>query len=326
MKALVTGAAGFIGSHLVDELLRRGYQVIGIDNFSTGIPMYLESAELSGSFEIHQCDILDLASLANHMVGVEIVYHMAANADIRGGTQNTRYDLDQNTIGTYNVVEAMRLSGSAKRICFASSAAALGEPTVFPTPEDLAVPVQTSLYGASKMAGEGLIAAYCNAFGIEGYCFRFVSLLGPRYPHGHVYDFVERLRSDPSVLNILGDGTAQKSYLHIDDCVKALMLVCEDVRPARETSNRFDVYHLGMEEFIQVSDSAKLIASELGLHPEFVFGEGLRGWVGDNPFVFLDVAKIKNLGWRPTHTIKGSIQETARWLSDNPWIFKERSK
>jgi len=139
-----------------------------------------------------------------------------------------------------------------------------------------------------------------------------------------VYDFVEKLRADPSKLQILGDGKAQKSYLHIYDCVQALMLVCEDLRPEKDTSNRFDVYHLGMEEFIQVADSAKLIASEMRLNPEFILGQGLRGWVGDNPFVFLDVTKIKNLGWSPTHTIKGSIQETARWLCDNSWIFEER--
>ena len=325
MKALVTGAAGFIGSHIVDELLKRGYEVVGFDDFSTGIERYLEDANKNSRFNCIIGDILDLELIGKHMDGVDIVYHMAANADIRGGTENTMCDLQQNTIGTYNVLESMRLSGSAKRICFASSAAALGEPSVFPTPENLANPIQTSLYGASKMAGEGLISAYCNAFDIEGYCFRFVSLLGPRYPHGHVYDFVKKLINDPSKLEILGDGTAEKSYLHIEDCISALMLICEEKRPAKGSSLGFEIFHLGMEEFIQVSDSAKLIASQLGVSPKYEFGEGKRGWVGDNPFVLLDISKIKDFGWSPRHTIKASIKETTEWLRMNDWIFEDRS-
>ena len=325
MKALVTGAAGFIGSYIVDELLKRGYEVVGIDNFSTGISRYLEKAKNNQKFTLIEGDILDIEILKKSMEGVNVVYHMAANADIRGGTANTSYDLEQNTIGTYNVLESIRLSRSANRICFASSAAALGEPDIFPTPENLPNPLQTSLYGASKMAGEGLISAYCNAFDIEGYCFRFVSLLGPRYPHGHVFDFVKKLIQDPTKLDILGDGTAKKSYLHINDCISALMLVCEDLRPAIDKTHSFEIYNLGMEEFIEVSRSAQLIATELGLKPIFKFGEGKRGWVGDNPFVFLDVNKIKNLGWRPSYTIENSITETANWLIQNKWIFNVRN-
>lgn len=325
MKALVTGSAGFIGSYVCEELLDRGYSVIGVDNFSTGIPKYLEKAKLSKKFINHEIDILDLNGLKEKMNDIDIVYHMAANADIRGGTKNTRFDLEQNTIGTYNVLEAMRCSKYTKRICFASSAAALGEPKDFPTPENLPNAVQTSLYGASKMAGEGLISAFCNAFNFEGYCFRFVSLLGPRYPHGHVFDFVKKLINDPSRLDILGDGTAQKSYLHIDDCISALMLVCEDLRPAKMYQHPFEIYNLGMEEFIEVSKSAKLIVKELGLTPDFYFGEGRRGWIGDNPFVLLDISKIKKLGWMPSHTIEESIKETANWLIKNDWIFNERT-
>lgn len=325
MKALVTGAAGFIGSHIVDELLNRGYEVIGFDNFSTGIMRYLEDANKNSRFSCIRGDILDFELIKKQIHGVDIVYHMAANADIRGGTENTMCDLEQNTIGTYNVLESMRLSKNAKRICFASSAAALGEPSVFPTPENLANPIQTSLYGASKMAGEGLISAYCNAFNLEGYCFRFVSLLGPRYPHGHVFDFVKKLNEDPKKLNILGDGTAEKSYLHIDDCISALMLVCEELRPAKNLLNGFDVFHLGMEEYIRVSESAKLIAKELGMEPKFIFGQGKRGWIGDNPFVFLDVTKIKKLGWSSTKTIEQSIKETTNWLNNNKWIFDKRN-
>lgn len=324
MKALVTGSSGFIGSHIVDELLKRGYEVVGLDNMSTGISRYLNDARNNKLYRDEFLDLLNFNQLKSVMDGVDIVYHMAANADIRGGTENTFLDLEQNIIATYNVLEAMRLSKTAKRICFASSAAALGEPSIFPTPENIPIPSQTSLYGASKMAGEGLISAYCNAFDIEGYCFRFVSLLGPRYPHGHVFDFVKKLREDARQLNILGDGTAKKSYLHIDDCISALMLICEDIRPSRQKSGKFDVYHLGMEEFIEVKESAKLIATELNLMPRYIFGEGKRGWIGDNPFVFLDVSKIKKLGWKPKNTIEASIKQTAKWLNENNWIFVER--
>ena len=324
MKALVTGASGFIGSHIVDELLSRGYEVTGVDNLSTGIERYLDNAKKNSNYKDINLDLLDFNGLLPLMNEIDVVYHMAANADIRGGTLNTRVDLEQNILVTYNVLESMRRSGTAKRICFASSAASLGEPEIFPTPEEIPIPRQTSLYGASKMAGEGLIAAYCNAFGLEGYCFRFVSLLGPRYPHGHVFDFVKKLRNDSTKLEILGDGTAQKSYLHIKDCIDALMLVCEDARPAKNKDGSFEVFHLGMEEFIEVRNSAKIIATEMGLTPIFEFGEGKRGWVGDNPFVFLDVSKIKALGWKPTHTIDESIKETTKWLVNNSWIFKER--
>lgn len=324
MKALVTGSSGFIGSHIVDELLRRDFNVIGFDNLSTGVQRYLDNARKDKRFSEVESDILNFQDICKYMKGVDIVFHMAANADIRGGTENTKIDIEQNTIGTYNVLEAMRLSNTAKRICFASSAAALGEPSSFPTPEDLPNPIQTSLYGASKMACEGLVSAYCNAFDMEGYCFRFVSLLGPRYPHGHIFDFIKKLKKDPSKLEILGDGTAQKSYLHINDCISALMLICEDLRPAKDLENSFEIYNLGTEEYIEVSKSAKLIVSELGLEPDFHFGDSKRGWVGDNPFVFLDISKIKNVGWRPTHNIEESIKETTNWLIQNEWIFDER--
>ena len=323
-KVLVTGSSGFIGSHLVDTLLERGHSVIGFDNMSTGVGSFMSGALGHKEFTFIQGDILNLEALRTAVHDVDVVYHLAANADIRGGIENTRRDLEQNTIGTYNVLESMRLSNRARRICFASSAAAIGEPREFPTPEHLACPSQTSLYGASKMAGEGLISAFANAFGIEAYCFRFVSLLGPRYPHGHVYDFVRKLKENPGRLEILGDGTAKKSYLHIFDCISALMMVVQDIRPAEEAQHPFAVYNLGLDESIEVRESARLISAALDLKPLHIYGKGQRGWIGDNPIVLLDTAKIRSLGWKPVHSIEESITQTAQWLADNEWLFKER--
>jgi len=323
LKCLVTGAAGFIGSHLTDALLARGHRVVGLDNMSTGQERFLENARRSDLFTLAIGDVLDTPKLLAAMLDVDVVYHMAANADIRGGVASPRKDIEQNTMATFEVLEAMRQAGS-RQIVFASSAAVLGEPDVFPTPEHCPIPAQTSLYGASKMAGEGLISSYCESYGFEGYAFRFVSLLGPRYPHGHVFDFVKQLLDDPANLRILGNGSQRKSYLHVEDCVRALIHICEEIRPANRPSKRFEVYHLGVPEACFVSDSARWICDEMGLDPKFDFGTGDRGWIGDNPVVLLDVRKALSTGWRPTYSIESSIRQTVRWLLEHRWIFETR--
>ncbi len=323
MKYFVTGAAGFIGSHITDRLLSQGHTVVGFDNFSTGQRPFLEMALTYSTFSLVEGDLLDADSITNAITGCDAVIHFAANADIRGGLASPRKDLEQNTIATFNLLEAMRESG-VKRILFASSAAALGEPDVFPTPETCSIPDQTSLYGASKMACEGLISSYCEGFGFEGYVYRFVSILGPRYPHGHVYDFVKQLLADPTRLSIIGDGSPKKSYLHVHDCVNAVLMTGDQLRTAQSKPNRFQVYHLGAPEYCQVKDSAGWICSTMGLNPELHFGKGNRGWVGDNPFVFLDVSKIMETGWKPAYSIRESIQDTVKWLTSNPWIFTSR--
>lgn len=323
MKYVVTGCAGFIGSSLVDRLLGEGHSVIGVDNMSTGMPEFLAVARCNNRFRFVQGDLIDSGFLLEILVGVDAVYHFAANADIRGGLHHPRKDLEQNTLVTFNVLEAMRQAG-VTRIVFSSTAAALGEPEVFPTPEACAIPTQTSLYGASKMACEGLIAAYCEGYGFEGYAFRFVSVLGPRYPHGHVFDFVRQLRENPEQLRVLGDGQQRKSYLHVEDCLDALLLIGEKMRPAKDSRHRFEVYHLGVPDYCRVVESAGWICAELGLAPRLEFTGGERGWVGDNPFVFLDVRKAMATGWAPKRGIEQSVRETARWLIANPWIFQRR--
>jgi UDP-glucose 4-epimerase len=323
MRYVVTGAAGFIGSSLVDRLLSHGHSVIGVDNLSTGLREFIVNAQSNSKFTFIEGDLLDPSLLSTILPGTDAVFHLAANADIRGGLEHPRKDLEQNTLVTFNVLEAMRQAG-VRRIAFSSTAAALGEPEVFPTPESCAIPSQTSLYGASKMACEGLISSYCEGYGFEGYAFRFVSLLGPRYPHGHVFDFVRKLREDPRRLLILGDGQQRKSYLHIEDCLDAMLLICEEKRTAKGARRRFQVYHLGVPSYCRVIESAGWISAELGLQPKFEFSGGERGWIGDNPFVFLDVSKAMATGWVPKRNIEHSVRETTRWLSDNSWIFDKR--
>lgn len=318
----ITGGAGFIGSNLADRLLAQGHHVVVYDNFSTGQREFIAPALGHAACRLVEGDVLDSKALSAAMEGADIVFHFAANADIRGGLDNPRRDLEQNTIATFNVLEAMR-ENQISRIAFASSAAALGEPSIFPTPEDCPVPIQTSLYGASKMACEGLISSYCEGFGFEGYLFRFVSLLGERYPHGHVIDFYRSLRDDPTSLRILGDGTQRKSYLHVRDCISAMLGVVGN-RTALDSKHRVEVYNLGIPSFIEVADSAKWICEHLGIDPTFEFTGGERGWVGDNPFVFLDVSKMRATGWEPEFSIRESIIATVDWLAANPWLLERR--
>jgi UDP-glucose 4-epimerase len=317
MRCFVTGCAGFIGSTLVDRLLRDGHSVVGYDNFATGQRSFLQEAAASSHFSLVEGDTTDLDCLRRAMDGTEIVFHLAANADVRFGTQHPRKDLEQNTIATWTVLEAMR-TASVKQIAFASTGSVYGEAVVIPTPEDAPFPIQTSLYGASKLAAEGLIQAYCAGFGLRGLIFRFVSILGERYTHGHVFDFYAQLRDHPDVLYVLGDGSQRKSYLYVQDCIDAVMMAV--ARAPADVS----IYNLGTDEYCQVNDSIAWICGQLGLNPRRVYSGGDRGWVGDNPFIFLDCARIRSLGWRPKLNIRESVVRTVRYLEQHPWILEAR--
>lgn len=318
MKVLVTGAAGFIGSNLADRLLDDGHEVVGYDNFSTGQRRFLEAAMVSPRFRLVEGDLMDLDALKPVMSGVEMVFHLAANADVRFGTEHPRRDLEQNTIVTYNVLEAMRANG-ARRIAFSSTGSVYGEAKVIPTPEDAPFPIQTSLYGASKLAGESLIAAYCEGFGFQGIVFRFVSILGERYTHGHVFDFYKKLRADPMKLPILGNGKQRKSYLYIQDCIDGILLVVE------KAASKFEVYNLGTNDYCELNDSIGWICGHLGVDPVRNYSGGDRGWIGDNPFIFLDTAKIRGLGWEPRLSIREGIVRTVRYLETNSWVIEARA-
>ncbi|MBI4963603.1 MAG: NAD-dependent epimerase/dehydratase family protein [Desulfomonile tiedjei] len=317
MKVMVTGGAGFIGSHLVDELARRGTQVSVYDNLSTGFRRYLEPAMKTGRVQLIQGDILDSAGLAEAMAGASMVFHLAANADVRGGIKDTFVDLEQNVMGTHRVLEAMRKVG-ATEIVFTSSATVYGEPDRFPTPEDYA-PLQTSLYGASKLSAEAIIQAYCEYFGIRSLAFRFVSWIGERYSHGVVYDFVNKLREDPTKLEILGDGKQRKSYLHVEDGVRGIFLALERIPEPKSVIN------LGHVEYMNVTDLADIVCEEMGLkNVSYHYTGGVRGWLGDSPFVHLDISKISQAGFRPLISIEEGIRRTVCYLLDNPWLLNAR--
>jgi UDP-glucose 4-epimerase len=320
-RIFVTGAAGFIGSNLVDHLLAAGRQVIGWDNFSTGQGRFIEAA--SAHCRLIEGDNLDLDGLTRAMAGCDTVFHLAANADVRFGLEHPSKDLHQNTIATFNVLEAMRANGIA-RIAFSSTGSVYGEATVFPTPEDAPFPVQTSLYAASKVAGEGMIQAYCEGFGFEGYIFRFVSILGERYTHGHVFDFYKQLVDHPGRLTVLGDGHQRKSYLYVKDCLNAMLRVMT-LETAAKAKHRCQVYNLGADEFCTVRDSISWICGHLRVDPKLEFTGGERGWVGDNPFIYLETKKIRNTGWQNELTIQAAVLRTLDWLSANTWVFEKRT-
>jgi UDP-glucose 4-epimerase len=321
-KVFITGAAGFIGSSLTDRLLADGKAVVGWDNFSTGQEKFIEGARKNPRFSIIRGDNLDLATLTQAMAGCDFVFHLAANADVRFGTDNPRKDFEQNTTAAFNVLESMRANG-IKRIGFSSTGSVYGEATIIPTPEDAPFPIQTSLYGASKVAGESMIAAYAEGFGFEAYIFRFVSILGERYTHGHIFDFHQQLTEHPTWLKVLGDGTQRKSYLYVQDCIDAVLHVTR-LGTAREAKHRTQIYNLGAPEYVQVRDSIGFIGGALGLKPELRYTGGDRGWIGDNPFIFLDTKKIQSTGWKPKLTIEQGIVKTLRWLEANRWIYELR--
>lgn len=315
---LITGCAGFIGSTLVDRLLDNGNQVTGIDNFSTGQRKFVEEAMKHPNFRLIEMDLLELDALKLAFSGAEAVFHLAANADVRFGIEHPRKDLEQNTIVTYNVLEAMR-ANKIKKIAFSSTGSVYGEATVIPTPEDGPFPIQTSLYGASKAAGEGLISAYCEGFGFQSWIFRFVSILGERYTHGHVFDFYRRLKTDASFLPVLGNGKQRKSYLYVQDCIDAILLAME------KATDKVNIFNLGVDEYYEVNDSIAWICKELGVQPELKYSGGDRGWVGDNPFIFLETKKIRSLGWTPKVNIREGVIKTVEYLRANEWVFEERS-
>ncbi|MCL2661742.1 MAG: NAD-dependent epimerase/dehydratase family protein [Oscillospiraceae bacterium] len=318
MKYFITGGAGFIGSSLADKLSDDpANQVIIYDNMSTGFSEFIEALSDKVNVKVIYGDVLDEQKLNESIIGSDFVFHLSANADVRFGLMHPKRDLEQNTIATHNVLEAMRLGG-VNKIAFSSTGSVYGEAPVIPTPEDCPFPVQTSLYASSKLAGEALISSYCEGFGFTGYIFRFVSILGERYTHGHVFDFYRQLMNNPNELKVLGNGKQRKSYLYIEDCINAMMTIINN------TSDKVNIYNLGTDEYCEVNNSIQWICEYLGINPKLDYTGGERGWVGDNPFIFLDCGKLKDLGWKAELSIKEAVIKTVQYIEKNTWIYDRR--
>lgn len=315
-RILVTGCAGFIGSNLVDQLLKQGFNVFGVDNLSTGRIEFLKEAQCNVNFCFNELDLTNSSNLNDYMADIKVdeVFHLAANADVRFGLNHPMKDLEQNTYVTFNILEGMRKSGVSK-IYFASTGSVYGEAPIIPTPENCPFPVQTSLYGASKLACEGLISAYCVGYNFTGVVFRFVSILGERYTHGHVFDFYSKLKSNKKYLEVLGNGKQRKSYLYVKDCIDAMLSV------RKFNHQGYEVYNLGTDDTCTVSDSVRWITEELNINPDVLYGESDRGWIGDNPHIHLDTSKIRKTGWLPNNSIELGIKKTVRYIKSNEWIF-----
>lgn len=317
-RACVTGGAGFIGSTLAERLRAAGTEVTIVDDFRTGHREFVAGLLKDPGVTLYEGDILDDAVLRPALEGCDWVFHLQANADVRHGLERPRRDLEQNTTATAHVLEAMRAEGVTK-IAFSSTGSVYGEPEMFPTPEDAPFPIQTSLYAASKVAGEGLIGAYAHGLGFTGVIFRFVSILGERYTHGHVYDFYCALKRDPTRLRVLGDGRQEKSYLYVGDCVEAIVTAA-----AAHESRAGDVgvYNLGTDETVVVNDSISVICEHMGVSPALDYTGGRRGWPGDSPLIHLQCSRIRGLGWQPTLTIRESITRTVKWFDANPFAWQ----
>ncbi len=317
-RVCITGGAGFIGSNLADRLAAAGVEVVLVDDFRTGRREFVAQALQRPGVRLVQGDVLDTDVLDEAIAGCGLVFHLQANADVRHGLSHPHRDLEQNTLATARVLEAMR-AHDVRQIAFASTGSVYGEPRVFPTPEEAPFPLQTSLYGASKLACEGMIEAYAAGYDFTGLIFRFVSILGERYTHGHLFDFYRALKRDPSRLVVLGDGRQQKSYLYIGDCLDAMLAAVEHhgARPGAH------VYNLGTDETVIVDESVRAVCTHLGVEPQIEHTGGRRGWVGDSPLIHLDTARIRGLEWRPRHTIAQAIDVTLRWFDANAYAWRE---
>jgi len=305
-KIIVTGGAGFIGSHLVDKLLEGGNEVTVIDNLSSGKMEFIEHHDQDPNFKLLKLDMLELEKLKIAIKGADMIYHLAANPDVRLGEQNTRVHLEQNIIVTYNLLEAMRMN-KQQNIAFTSTSTVYGEATIIPTLENYGPLIPISLYGASKLACEALITSYCHTFEMRSWIFRFANIVGERGTHGIIVDFINKLKANPLALEILGDGQQRKSYIHVSDCIDGILFA---VNNSNEMAN---IFNIGSTDTINSTQIGDLIIKEMGLHDvKFTYTGGKRGWKGDVPKMLLSIDKLQKLGWNPLHNSKSSVIDATR--------------
>ena len=314
MKILVTGGAGFIGSHVVDRLIDAGHEIVVLDDLSSGYKRFINPHVGKESFQFHKIDLLH-GDITDFFEGVEEVWHLAANPEVRIGVEDTRIHLEQNVLVTYNVLEAMRTK-EVRRIIFTSTSTVYGEADKLPTPEDY--PTQPiSLYGASKLACEALIASYCHTFDMHAWIYRFANIIGRRSSHGVIYDFINKIRTNPKELEILGDGNQTKSYIYVDDCIEAMFTGLK-TKARGEDKNRVNIFNIGTNDMISVKRIAEIVSEEMQVSPkpEFKFTGGKRGWKGDVPIMLLDASKLNELGWRQRYNSEEAVRKATRDLMD----------
>ena len=308
MKIMVTGGAGFIGSHIVDRLLEEGNEVLVYDNLSSGKLDFISHHMNKKNFRFVKADLLNFDILNREMQGIDLVYHVAANPDVRIGASDTKIHIEQNVMATYNVLEAMRIN-DIHDIVFTSTSTVYGEADKIPTPENYGPLIPISLYGASKLAAEAFITSYAHTFNMKAVIYRFANIVGPRSTHGVIYDFVMKLKNNPHELNILGDGMQTKSYLYIDDCVDVMLFGYKNRRA------NVEIFNIGSDDWINVKKIADIIVKEMELKGvKYKFTGGSRGWKGDVPKMLLSIDKIKSYGWYGKHNSEESVRLTARNL------------
>lgn len=307
MRYFITGCAGFIGSHLAERLLSNDHQVVGYDNLATGRLAFIEHFSSNPNFKFFQADLADTATLTSAMQSCDFVYHLAANADVRQGTLYPRKDLEQNTIATFNVLETMR-AHHIQKIAFTSTSAVYGDQKTFPITEDAPFPIQTSLYGASKVAAEGLVTAYCEGFDFEATIFRFACIVGERYHHGHLFDFFDQLQKDPTHLHILGNGEQKRSFVYVVDCVDALIMA------PQKPSEKINIFNVGTKDFYTINQSADWVCAMLGVNPTKTYSGGPKGWLGDNLQILLYCERLNKLGWFPKVSSQEGVERTVQYF------------
>ena len=305
-KIIVTGGAGFIGSHLADRLLSGGNEVTVIDNLSSGKMEFLKQHTTNPGFKFIKLDLLETEKLRKAIQGADFIYHLAANPDVRLGAEDTKIHLEQNVIATYNLLEAMRIN-EQKNIIFTSTSTVYGEAAIIPTPENYGPLIPISLYGASKLACEALITSYCSTFDMKSWIFRFANIVGERGTHGIIIDFIDKLRNNPQMLEILGDGQQRKSYIHVSDCVDAILYA---VKNSHEMAN---IFNIGSIDTINSTEIGEIVVKEMGLrNVKFTYTGGKRGWKGDVPRMLLSIEKLREVGWKPSYNSKNSVVAAVR--------------
>lgn len=313
MKYLITGGAGFIGSHIVDELISRNESVVVYDNLSTGKEAFISHHFSNPNFSFIVADILDTERLTKEMEGVDFVFHMAAHADVRSGLEDHYIDHKQNLEGTHSVLESM-YRAHVKKIAFASTSSVYGDASIHPTPEEY--PFEpTSLYGATKASCESYIQAYSRYYDWDAFIFRFVSWIGERYTHGIVFDLLKKINENATTVELLSDGSPRKSSLYVKDGIEAIFKIIES------GNKGVNIYNLGHDDVLTVDEIVDTIlsASESDRIKKYLGGD--KGWKGDNNFVHLDTTKLKSLGWSPKTSIKDGIKSTVKYLLDHPELF-----